>query len=530
MTAGPPPPLSTPEVRISYFSQRGERLFPDADVISEVAESILGPAQCPSASRRSRRIDVHAAAERGDILSIKAFLSTGGDIDLRDGTVGMTPLMWACKGGQTETAAFLLDNGADIEAGDSQLRTPLQKAASKGQAEVAALLIATGADIDGRDGTWRTPLHRASRWGFVDVIRLLLEKGASIEARDKTFSRTPLHYSCRASTGATRALLEAGADVHSQTAVRNTCLHLACDRGLVEIVRLLLDWGADPTERNDQGLMPAEVIGAWVNESEERGILRMLATLPRPERHPLASDAAWQHSEPSAAGSDAEADADAAAAAVNVPGAAAAAAPGADAGAGTAVAAAKRPATLAAVAAPAMPDVPDGAGFVTLEARRRKNAELLLAGRIDPMTLHIESSGRGGLLLGSRAPSSCSSHPADAGDLNFRGGNGSCVGLLEERSRSGSLAAAAAAAVVAAAAAASGGDGRCHYGGGGVDTGSGAWAASDSAAAASGSVAASSPISAGGTAAANGSKGRKAAGRHGRKPAAAKGGGCCTVS
>lgn len=39
----------------------------------------------------------------------------------------------------------------------------------------------------------------------------------------------------------------------------NTPLHLACDRGLVGNVRLLLEWGADVTARNEAGALPADV-------------------------------------------------------------------------------------------------------------------------------------------------------------------------------------------------------------------------------------------------------------------------------
>lgn len=39
----------------------------------------------------------------------------------------------------------------------------------------------------------------------------------------------------------------------------NTPLHLACDRGLVGNVKLLLEWGADAEAKNEAGAVPAEV-------------------------------------------------------------------------------------------------------------------------------------------------------------------------------------------------------------------------------------------------------------------------------
>ena len=40
-----------------------------------------------------------------------------------------------------------------------------------------------------------------------------------------------------------------------------TALHLACDRVLVDKVRLLLEWGCDPAKCNEPGQIAAEAIG-----------------------------------------------------------------------------------------------------------------------------------------------------------------------------------------------------------------------------------------------------------------------------
>lgn len=46
----------------------------------------------------------------------------------------------------------------------------------------------------------------------------------------------------------------------------NTPLHLACDRGLVGNVKLLLEWGADADARNETGAVPAEVSPAQLGD------------------------------------------------------------------------------------------------------------------------------------------------------------------------------------------------------------------------------------------------------------------------
>ncbi|CAM9302776.1 unnamed protein product, partial [Hapterophycus canaliculatus] len=44
----------------------------------------------------------------------------------------------------------------------------------------------------------------------------------------------------------------------------NTPLHLACDRGLLGRMRLLLKWGADADVANEAGAVPAEVGAFWL--------------------------------------------------------------------------------------------------------------------------------------------------------------------------------------------------------------------------------------------------------------------------
>lgn len=42
-----------------------------------------------------RRIDVHRAAERGDVAVIERYLDTGGDVERKDSAFQATPVHWA---------------------------------------------------------------------------------------------------------------------------------------------------------------------------------------------------------------------------------------------------------------------------------------------------------------------------------------------------------------------------------------------------------------------------------------------------
>ena len=103
----------------------------------------------------------------------------------------------------------------------------------------------------------RTPLHLAVRSGSLIVVRLLLSAGAPLNTRDKTL-RTPLCTAARA-TGALQlvdALLVAGALTKLADARGRTPLHhaaLACN---VDVVELLIAYGAHTQALDDAGSSP----------------------------------------------------------------------------------------------------------------------------------------------------------------------------------------------------------------------------------------------------------------------------------
>ena len=89
-------------------------------------------------------VDVHKAAEEGNISIIKQYL----------------------------------DDGWDVDANDSFDRTPLHRAAYSGQKEVAKLLIAKGADVNAKDQDDETPLDWAIHSKLTEIDDLLRKHGA----------------------------------------------------------------------------------------------------------------------------------------------------------------------------------------------------------------------------------------------------------------------------------------------------------------------------------------------------------------
>jgi ankyrin repeat protein/mono/diheme cytochrome c family protein len=131
----------------------------------------------------------------------------------------------------------------------------LVTAIRKADVPVVRKLLASGADVNARDAQGNTPLILASFYASPECVALLIDKGADVNAANQA-GATPL---IRAATSfeKTRLLVTAGAKVGVRTALGNTPLILAARRaGNSRTVQLLLERGADATERNAAGVSP----------------------------------------------------------------------------------------------------------------------------------------------------------------------------------------------------------------------------------------------------------------------------------
>jgi ankyrin repeat protein len=130
------------------------------------------------------RLGLLFAVYNNDVEALRALLTAGTDPNARN-EFGRTPLMLAVELGYADVATSLLAHGADVHARETDGNgTALHVAADARHADCARVLLVHGAETDARDNGLWTPLICAAFASSAATVRLLLEHGADIHAED----------------------------------------------------------------------------------------------------------------------------------------------------------------------------------------------------------------------------------------------------------------------------------------------------------------------------------------------------------
>jgi ankyrin len=244
------------------------------------------------------------AARAGKLDAVKVLLDNGAKVEAKETWGDTTALMWAVIEGNHAVVKLLIERGADVNArskfvpsatgrgfegatpsaakanqpaeeNSSGLLTPLMFAAREGDLESARMLVAAGARIDLTDGDGKDALGLAVFNGSYDVASFLIDNHANVNQADAQ-RFTPLFWAVDRRNMETapnfpwvvttdplpliKKLLDAGANVNflvnntprarmrdgTPRIVFATALMRAAFSGDIELVKLLLEHGADP--------------------------------------------------------------------------------------------------------------------------------------------------------------------------------------------------------------------------------------------------------------------------------------------
>jgi len=244
------------------------------------------------------------ASRTGKVDAVRMLLDHGAKVNTQETWGGTTALMWSVSEKHPEVTKVLIERGADVNARSyyvpsasgrgfegttpiaqkpakefeefaSGWLTPLMFAARENDLESARVLVKAGADINAQSGDGKDALSLAFFDGSYDVAEFLIDSGANVNQKDAQ-RFTPLFWAVDRRNMETapnfpwmetrdplpliKKLLDAGANPNalinstprarmregSPRLVYATVLTRAALAGDVELARLLLAHGADP--------------------------------------------------------------------------------------------------------------------------------------------------------------------------------------------------------------------------------------------------------------------------------------------
>lgn len=213
-----------------------------------------------------------------DLAKVKLLVGHGADVNAASKR-GRTPLLIAAMSdGSAEVIRYLLDHGADAKAADFLKTTALRAATLGNDTNTIRMLIDAGVDVNAADLPGITPLMMAAGWnGNLDAVKLLLANGAKVNAVSRPVMGLPSKNGPSEFGSLTallmaapfgppeliKTLLDAGADVNARDVRGMTPLMLAVstDRQDAAVIQMLLEHGADLTIKSKLG----ETAGDWAS-------------------------------------------------------------------------------------------------------------------------------------------------------------------------------------------------------------------------------------------------------------------------
>lgn len=201
---------------------------------------------------------VHCATAANNLMLLHELLPAPDSTAVNAKTSeGITPLMLACEKNHPDVVLFLLKRGATVDEKSDKGLTAAHFCALSNDIASLHHLMDYKADLTRATERGSTALMLACAKGYVSIVTALL--GNASKSKLKSELSSALKSRGLAGQQSCLGLLSTaskGMDVNVGNENDETCLMMACEKGSVEIVRILLEEGADPNIADKNGITP----------------------------------------------------------------------------------------------------------------------------------------------------------------------------------------------------------------------------------------------------------------------------------